>query len=102
LGLLAAGWLTFFLTREYAFRLAERYGPAPEVVDALQRDAYICRNILSYYSVAVLLDVLAVATLAPRSRRGWSRVLKVLAVVLLVPTVFLHGLAWLVAGLFAG
>jgi hypothetical protein len=102
LGLLAAGWLAFFLTWGYTFRLGEWYGPAPEVVDALKRDTYIARRILPYYSVAVLLDVLAVLTLAARSRPGWPRVLKVLAAVLLVPTVPLHGLAWLVTGIFAG
>jgi hypothetical protein len=96
LGLLAAGWVTFFLTQGYAFSLAERYGPAPDVVDALGRDAYIDSRTLPYYSVMMLLDVAAVLTLAAPSRAGWPRVLKILAAVLLAPTVLLHGLVWLV------
>jgi hypothetical protein len=103
LGLLAAGWATFFLTQAYAFRLMERYGPAPDVVDALGRDAYIDRRTLPYYSVMILLDLAAVLTLAAPSRAGWPRILKILAAVVLAPTVLLHGLVWVVTGfLFTG
>src|SRR5262245_31339220 len=68
LALLVAGWVTFILTREYVSRLEEQYGPAPDVVDALKRDAYVGRRALPYFSVAVLLDVLAALTLAARGR----------------------------------
>lgn len=102
LGLLAAGWVAFFLTQGYTFQLAERYGPVPDVVDALGRDAYIGSRTLSYYSVMMLLDAAAVLTLAVPSRAGWRRVLKIVAAVLLAPTILVHGLVWLVTGLFAG
>ena len=86
LGLLAAAWGTFLLTQGYAARLAKRWEPAPEVVDALGRDAYVCKRTLPYLSLVLLFDLIAAGSLAVASRRGWPRVLKVLAVVLLVPT----------------
>jgi hypothetical protein len=46
LGLMAAAWATFFLTRVYAFQLAARYGRATDVVDALGRDTYVGRGTL--------------------------------------------------------
>ncbi len=101
LGLLASGWVAFLLTQWYAMRLAAQYGPAPDVVDAFRRDAYICSRTLPYYSVTMVIDILAVATLAARSRPGWPRVLKVVAAVLLVPTFLLHWLVLLVTGFFA-
>ena len=58
LGLLVAGWVTFLLATGYTARSVERRGPAPDVVDALGRDAYISRHTLAYYSVVMLLDVL--------------------------------------------
>jgi hypothetical protein len=100
--LLAAAWATFFLTQRYASHLAERYGPAPDVVDALGRDAYIGRRTLPYYSVMVMLDVIAFLTLIASSRAGWPWALKLMVGALLVPTVLLHGLVWAVTVLFAG
>jgi hypothetical protein len=102
LGLLGTGWAAFFLTLGYAARLADGWGPAPEVFDALARDADIARHALPCYSALLFLDVLAVGSLAAPSRPGWPRALKVLVAVLLVPTVLLHGWAWMVTCLFAG
>ena len=101
LGLLAAAWVMYFLIMGYSARLSERWGPAPDVVDALQRDGYGARHILPYLSVVLLLDMLVLGALAPQSRPGWPRVLKVLVAVLLVPTALFHGLAWLVTLFFA-
>jgi hypothetical protein len=101
LGLLAAAWGAFLLTQGYAARLAKRWGPAPEVVDALGRDAYVSRRIIPYLMLVLFLDLIAAGSLAVASRHGWPRVLKVLAVVLLVPTIPLHGLSCLAVGFFA-
>lgn len=102
LGLLTAGWVAYFLIERYSLRLAEKWGPAPDVVDALGRDAYISRHTLPWYTAMLVLDALAVAVLFTPSRPGWPRVIKVVVALLLVPTALLHGLAWLGAGLFAG
>jgi hypothetical protein len=102
LGLVAASWAAFLLTMEYADRLQERWGPAPDVVDALGRDAYVSRHTLPYLTAIVALDGAAALALIARSRRGWPLAIKVLAGVLLVPTAGLHGLAWLIEVMFAG
>ncbi len=101
LGLLTIGWVAYFLIMGYADRLGDRWGPAPDVVDALQRGEYIARHTLPYHSVVLFLDMLALGALVPQSRPGWPRVLKVLVAVLLVPTALFHGLAWLVTMIFA-
>jgi hypothetical protein len=101
LGLAAAAWAAFLLTGQYADRLRERWGPAPDVVDALGRDSYVSRLTLPYLTLVAALDVAAAVCLLARSRRGWPLAVKVLAGVLLVPSCGLHGLVWLVAGLFA-
>jgi hypothetical protein len=101
LGLLATAWLTFFLTLGYANRLAERWGPAPDVVDALALHSYVGGRTWPYYSATLFLDLLAIGSLTARSRRGWPRALKVMVGVLLVPSVFVHGLAWLFGWFFA-
>ncbi len=102
LGLLAAAWVTYYLIMCYGTRLAERWGPAPDVVDALQRDGYVSRRILPYLMVVMLLDMLALGALVPQSRAVWPRVLKVLIAVLLVPTALFHCLACVVSMIFAG
>ncbi len=98
-GLLGAGWLTFLLVQGHAARLAEWYGPCPDVCDALGRDAFVRRRTLPYFTLVVLLDGLAAVSLAAGSRSGWPLAIKVLAAVLLVPSMGLHGLVWLVCAL---
>src|ERR1051326_2568544 len=76
--LLAAAWVAFFLVRDYGLRLAERYGRAPDVVDALNRDAYVCSRTVPYYLIMLLLDALALGSLAAPSGPGWFRAPKIL------------------------
>ena len=101
LGLVAAGWVVFLLAQGYADRLRERWGPAPDVVDALGRDAFVGERTLAYFTAAVVLDAAAAVSLLARSRRWWPLAVKVVAGILLVPSAGLHGLVWLVVGLFA-
>lgn len=100
LALQLASWTSFILTQGYGDHLVERWGPAPDVVDALNRDAYVSRCTLPYYSAVLLLDGAAALTLAVRSHRGWSFGLKILTGVLLLPTAALHGLVWLLCVFF--
>ena len=100
-GLVAAGWLVFVATQLYADLLRQQWGPAPDVMDALGRDGYVCARTLPYLSAVMALDAGAAVALVVRSRRGWPLAVKVLAGVLLVPSAGLHGLVWLVCGLFA-
>ena len=72
LGLLAAAWVMYFLIMGYSARLSERWGPAPDVVDALQRDGYGARRILPYLSVVLLLDMLVLGALVPQPPIGVS------------------------------
>jgi hypothetical protein len=99
--LVAASWGVFVLTQGYGFRLVAEYGPAPDVVDSLSRSAAVARRTLPYYAAALLIGVLAALTLVTRARRGWPKVLKVVATIALVPTLVLQGLACVVAAIFA-
>jgi hypothetical protein len=90
----------FLLTQGYAERLSEEYGPAPDVVDALGRDAYVGRNTLPSLTAVLVLDGLAILALSVGSRPGWPRAVRVLGVVLLVPSVPWHALAWLATWVF--
>lgn len=86
---------------QYAHRLREQWGPAPDVVDALGRDNFVCRHTLPYVTAVIVADVAAAVCLLPRTRWGWPLVVKVVVAVLLVPSCGLHGLGWLVTALFA-
>ena len=101
LGLLAGGWLVYLLTMRYADQLRDQWGPAPDVFEALGRDAYVCKHTWSYLLLVVGLDGAAAMSLSVRSRWGWPLALKVLVALLLVPSAVLHGLALLICGLFA-
>jgi hypothetical protein len=95
LGLLAAGWAAFLVADRYTRRLTEHWGPAPDVVDVLNRARFVGRRILPYYAAAVLLDAGAGLAFLARSRRGWPVVIKAVTGIVLVPTAWLHGLAFL-------
>jgi len=101
LALLAAGWLVFRLTTAYEDRLRDQWGPAPDICDALGRDAYNNNCIWWYILLVVGLDGAAAVTLSVRARWGWPLATKVFVALLLVPSALLHGLALLVCGLFA-
>jgi hypothetical protein len=98
--LVLTAWATFLATGAYATHLAEQYGPAPDVVDALGRDTDIARRTWPGHTAVLLLDLAAFFTLSIPSRPGWPRVLKVVVAVLLVPGAVLHGLVWLLTMLF--
>jgi hypothetical protein len=99
--LLTTGWATFYLSVLYTSTLVERWGPAPDVVDALGRDAYVGRKTFPFFSIALLFDLLTVGSLVAPSRSGWHRALKILVAIVLLPTFLLHGLLWLLQGFFA-
>ncbi len=99
--LAAAAWWMYFLIVQYADRLRDMWGPAPDVVDALGRDSFVGRHTLPYVTVVVALDVVAAACLFVRIRRGWPLAVKVLACAILVPSCGVHGLAWFVTWFFA-
>ncbi|MFO0826298.1 MAG: hypothetical protein U0792_24800 [Gemmataceae bacterium] len=101
LGLVGGAWLTFLFVLDYTERLMEAYGPCEDVCDSLGRAAFVNRRTQPYYTLIVFLDALAVVSLAFHSRPGWPRVLKVVAVVLLVPSAGFHGLLWVVGSIFA-
>jgi hypothetical protein len=100
LGFLAVAWGMFLLTQSYADRLAEKYGPTPDVWDALDLAAHIGRNTLPSYTAVLVLDGLAILALIVPTRAGGPRVVRVLALVLLVPSVPVHALRWLGTSLF--
>jgi hypothetical protein len=100
--LVAVSWAAFLLIGQYAERLQDRWGPAPDVVDALGRNAYVSRHTLPYVTAMLGLDVVAAFAILARSRKGWPLVIKVLAGVLLVPTAGLHLLTLLIELMFAG
>jgi hypothetical protein len=101
LGLLALGWAAYLVADAYTRRLAEQWGPAPDVVDVLIRAPHVARRALPCHLVAVLLDAAAGLVLLARSRWGWPLAVKVVTGVLLVPSAGLHGLVFLACGLWA-
>ena len=101
LGLVAAGWLTFLLVQGYSDRLMAAYGPCEDVCDSLGRAAFVNRRTQPYYTLMVALDGLAAVSLIAGSRPGWPRAVKVVAVVLLVPSAGLHVLLWLIGSMLA-
>lgn len=100
-GLLAAGWLVYLLLMDYADRLREEWGPAPDVCEALGREAYACKHIWRYLLLVVGLDGAAAMTLSVRTRWGWPHAAKVFVALLMIPSAMLHGLAFLICGLLA-
>jgi hypothetical protein len=100
--LVTAAWLVFLLALGYTGRLQDQWGPAPDVWDALVRDAYVGRRTVPIFTVALLLDLAAAMSLGAGSYRGWPLAVKVLAGALLVPSAALHCLVWCVCVFFAG
>lgn len=102
LALAAASWVAYFLVADYANRLRERFGPTPDVFEALGCDTYVSKRILPWLLGVILLDVMAVVSAFVPSRPGWPIAIKVLGVIVLVPTFCLHVFICAVTGLFAG
>lgn len=101
LGFLVAGWVAFLLTLDYDARMRARWGPIPDVVDALGQGRYIGQRTIPFLFATLFLDLLAACSLTYPSRPGWARVLKVVVAMLLVPTALVHGLGCIVTGFFA-
>ncbi len=102
LALLGAAWLMFVLVQEYSDRLMQRYGPAPDVWDALDRGAFVNRHTQPYRGLIVLLLGLALASLAAPCRPGWPKTMKFVVAFILVPSALLHVLLFFLGAVLAG
>jgi hypothetical protein len=89
--LLATGWLAFSISMKYGAYLADQFGPCPDVYDALVCAAYVGRRALPWFSLAVLLDGLAILAcgIASWPPRLWF--LELLFLVAAVLSCCIHG-----------
>jgi hypothetical protein len=100
--LLLTAWGIFCLGAHQASLLdLSQFGPCEDVCESLGRDGYVARFQLPYFTGAVVFDCLAVIARVAAGVARQFRVLGVLAAVLCVPTVALHGLGLFVLFMFA-
>ncbi len=103
---LVVAWVIYFLNIWCGRIIADEYGPAPDVIDALGKSAYVNSRVLVGFVVVVALDVLAMIYLimahAPQgdSCRNRLRLLALGTTWLLAPSLLVHLATWQVTALF--
>jgi hypothetical protein len=77
-----------------------RFGRDQDIFEAMNRDAYIGGVLWPYFTIACLLDLLAVILLFKASEVGQYRPVGIRVTVLCVPSVAWQGVVWLVYTMF--
>ena len=100
--LLLAAWVSSCVGQHRAAQLdLSRFGDCGDIYDALNRDGYVAKFELPYFTAAVILDGLAVLALFVAYTSGQFRLVGGLVAVVCMPTVAWHLLGWFVTLVFA-